>query len=163
MFLIIKTWLPFALFGVLWCDLIRQLSYHWEANEQYAYGWFVPLLAIGLFWKKWITRPAPLVVVPQPGVIALIATLAALLLPARVIYEISPDWPLISWAYALMVVALSLYGIFTLGGMTWVKYLAFPVCFHSGRGAMAISNRALAHSGADAPGSKYDRGDFGLV
>jgi len=53
----LKTWLPIAVFGILWLDLIRQLSYTWETNEQYAYGWFVPLLALGLFLKKWPTRP----------------------------------------------------------------------------------------------------------
>ena len=49
--------LPLAAFALLWLDLIRQLSYVWRANEQYAYGWFVPLLALGLFVKKWPLRP----------------------------------------------------------------------------------------------------------
>ena len=55
---ILRVWLPVALFGVLWADLIRQLSYTWESNEQYAYGWFVPILALALFWKRWLTRPS---------------------------------------------------------------------------------------------------------
>jgi len=51
--------LPLTAFAVLWLDLIRQLSYVWRTNEQYAYGWFVPILALGLFLKKWPTRPRP--------------------------------------------------------------------------------------------------------
>ena len=51
--------LPLALFSVLWIDLIRQLSYQWSTNEQYAYGWFLPFLALGLLLKKWPDRPVP--------------------------------------------------------------------------------------------------------
>jgi hypothetical protein len=50
---------PLAAFSVLWIDLIRQLSYQWSTNEQYAYGWFVPFLAFGLILKKWSDRPPP--------------------------------------------------------------------------------------------------------
>jgi exosortase/archaeosortase family protein len=51
--------LPLAAFAILWADLIRQLSYEWSTSEQYAYGWFVPLFALGLFLKKWPSRPLP--------------------------------------------------------------------------------------------------------
>jgi len=55
----LSAFLPLALFSVLWIDLIRQLSYQWSTNEQYAYGRFVPFLALGLLLKKWPDRPAP--------------------------------------------------------------------------------------------------------
>ena len=29
----------------------------WTANEQYSYGWFVPVLAAGLLWRSWSERP----------------------------------------------------------------------------------------------------------
>ena len=32
----LKTWLPIAVFALLWLDLWRQLSYEWRINEQYA-------------------------------------------------------------------------------------------------------------------------------
>jgi len=96
-----SAFLPLALFSVLWLDLCRQLSYQWQTNEQYAYGWFVPLLAAGLFWKRWADRPAPdqpSTLNPQPPfwLIALGVLLALLWLPMRVVYEINQDWPLIS-------------------------------------------------------------------
>jgi hypothetical protein len=50
--------LPLAAFALLWFDLCHQLSYVWQTNEQYAYGWFVPVLALGLFIKKWPSRPS---------------------------------------------------------------------------------------------------------
>src|ERR1051326_8088162 len=53
------TILSVVAFIVLWTDLVRQLSYNWSSNEQYAYGWFVPFLSLGLFLKKWSTRPTP--------------------------------------------------------------------------------------------------------
>jgi exosortase/archaeosortase family protein len=56
-----------GLFSVLWLDLIRQLSYQWSNNEQYAYGWFVPFLALGLFWRKWPTRPQVSGLIPHPS------------------------------------------------------------------------------------------------
>jgi hypothetical protein len=62
--LLARQWWPVGLFSVLWLDLIRQLSYQWSNNEQYAYGWFVPFLALGLFWRRWLTRP----VVSSPSV-----------------------------------------------------------------------------------------------
>src|SRR5712672_2872362 len=54
----VHRWLPVILFAVLWVDLVRQLSFTWESSEQYAYGWFVPFLALALFWRRWGTRPA---------------------------------------------------------------------------------------------------------
>ena len=121
--------LPLALFGILWADLIRQLSYEWSTNEQYAYGWFVPLLALGLLWKRWTTRPAAQPQASPFWLVALVVMVALVLLPVRVVHEINQDWPLFSWPLTLGVVGISLYAIFLLGGWTWVRYLAFPVCF----------------------------------
>ena len=143
-------WLPLAFFGVLWADLLRQLGYTWEADEQYAFGWFVPFLALGLFWRRWMTRPAASLPegrrqkaeggwqTPHSAskfqlsafsfqLCAIFCALA--LLPLRVVYEINPDWPLCSWVMALSVVAISLYAVFLAGGWKWVRHFAFPVCF----------------------------------
>jgi len=54
---------------------------------------------------------------------------ALVLLPVRVVHEINQDWPLFSWPLTLGIVGISLYAIFLLGGWTWVRYFAFPVCF----------------------------------
>ena len=153
--------LPLAIFAILWADLIRQLSYEWSTNEQYAYGWFVPFFALALFWRRWMTRPSPEPVpfrFPWPvksaacystgpwpvkssasyftgqrfsiSAFQLCAIFCALaLLPIRVVHEINQDWPLFSWPLTLGVVCISLYAIFLLGGWTWVRHFAFPICF----------------------------------
>jgi exosortase len=128
-------WFPVALFSILWLDLIRQLSYQWSNNPQYAYGWFVPLLALGLFWKRWssrsqINRGVSLVNNPSSVILSVVVfAVALLLLPLRVIHDINQDWPLFSWPLALGVVVISLYAMFLAGGWPCLRHFAFPMCF----------------------------------
>src|SRR3954468_16400540 len=44
-------------FGALWGILWWQLSGEWSVNDQYSYGWFVPLFAIVLFWLRFEDAP----------------------------------------------------------------------------------------------------------
>ena len=126
-----RLWLPLALFAILWADLVRQLSYTWGASEQYAFGWFVPIFALGLFLKRWVTRPDVSGATVRPPFLlsAFCFLLCLLLLPMRVIFEINPDWPLCSWAMTLTVVGISLYAVFLAGGWKWARHFAFPVGF----------------------------------
>src|SRR5437879_12326411 len=78
-----SIWLPIAFFSVLWIDLVRQLSFHWESSEQYAYGWFVPFLSLALFWKRWMTRSAPQVHPSPKWLAGAVAILGGSLLPIR--------------------------------------------------------------------------------
>ena len=121
--------LPLILFGVLWADLVRQLSYEWEAREQYAYGWFVPLFAAALLWRRWLDRPAPNGRRPAIWMTGLVIVAGLALLPMRVIYEINPDWPLLGWLYTLVVVGATLYAFWLAGGLSWTRHFAFPVVF----------------------------------
>jgi exosortase len=45
------------LLAALWLVLWRQLSGEWSVNDQYSYGWFVPIFALFLFWQRWEDRP----------------------------------------------------------------------------------------------------------
>ena len=45
------------LLAALWLVLWRQLSGEWSVNDQYSYGWFVPIFALFLFWLRWEDRP----------------------------------------------------------------------------------------------------------
>lgn len=127
-----KSWLPLILFSILWLDLIRLLSTQWEAREQYAYGWFVPIFAAALFWRRWQDRPGsessqwsvvsgqssvvggPWSVVRGPHFLlsAFCFLLLFSLLPLRIIYEINTDWPLIAWLYTGIIVFVSLYAVY---------------------------------------------------
>src|SRR4051794_21395684 len=121
--------IPLALFSLLWVDLIRQLSFQWSTNEQYSYGWFVPFFALGLLWRRYTCRPAPERVASPRWLTVTIPTLAAVLVPIRLVHEANPDWPLCSWLLTFCVIGISLYAVFTIGGWTWAKHFAFPICF----------------------------------
>lgn len=127
-------WLSLGAFAVLWLDLCRQLSYEWSTNDQYAYGWFVPIFALGLFAKKWRTRPSPSDLRPLPSGHPFSFQLSPFILllsylPLRVIHEINQDWSFCSYLLVLAVVTMSLYAVFLVGGWPWVKHFAFPICF----------------------------------
>src|SRR5215471_10092128 len=87
-----------------WLLVFNALRVDWSTNPQYSYGWFVPLLALGLFWFRWTTRPQP-AASPHSGFALAIAWAAlALLLPIRLIEEANPEWRLIQWAHMTQMV-----------------------------------------------------------
>lgn len=116
-------------FSVLWVDLIRLLSFEWESNEQYSYGWFVPFLAAYLFWWRWRTRPAPSGTRCPAWGIPVVAAAVVGFLPLRAVAETNMDWPLIGWLISLEVVGISLFVVYLMGGVSWVKHCLFPIAF----------------------------------
>lgn len=128
----VKRSLIWATVGVLaafWAALIYQVSADWRVVPEYAYGWSVPWLAAFLFWKRWITRPAP---EPQGAPILVCAaalTLALCYLPIRLLEEANPDWRMLTWAQALQVVSLTLFALFYAGGLRWLRHFWFCVAF----------------------------------
>ncbi len=114
--------------AVLWGMLVYHLSVHWDLNPQYGYGWFVPILALYLFVRRWSTRPVPAAANERWAAFALIAGLAAIP-PTWFIAQPNPDWRLVSWVFALETVAITLAAIDYAGGRPWVRHFVFPVCF----------------------------------
>lgn len=115
--------------GLLWLETIRHLKGEWSYNPQYAYGWAVPFLALYLFWRRWMTRPAPLPPTGRLWAIACAFVLALLFLPLRFLSEANPDWRLLSWALALGAVGITASCIFLAGGRSWLRHFLFPVAF----------------------------------
>src|ERR1700686_3343751 len=115
--------------GVLWWWLFYHLHFEWTLDARYNYGWAVPFLALLIFYFQWQRRPPPGGSVKGNLAVACSFTLLALLLPVRVIEEANPDWRLLSWTLALLVVAFSLLFLARRGGRDWVSHFAFPVCF----------------------------------
>lgn len=114
--------------SVLWLWLFHHLHYEWTLNPQYNYGWAVPFLAGLIFFLRWQRRPEPHA--PSAGMLSILSFLILLpLLPLRVIEEANPDWRLLGWTLALLVVSYMLISLARTGGATWVKHFAFPVCF----------------------------------
>ena len=114
---------------LLWVWLFHHLHFEWTINEQYNYGWAVPFLAAFLFYMRWQMRPRP--AAPRRAGLLRISSWALLLalLPVRAIEEANPDWRLLSWTFALLVVAYSLLALLRFAGTGWLRHFAFPVCF----------------------------------
>ncbi len=124
------SWLiVLVVFGLIWLELINQLKPEWWLNPQYNYGLIVPLLALYLFWKRWRNRPSPAPPATTAVPIALILFGAALLFPLRFLAEANPDWRLLSWVLAVVVVTISLSFVYLSGGRVWLRYFAFPILF----------------------------------
>ncbi len=114
--------------AVLWGMLVYHLSVHWALNPQYGYGWFVPILALYLLTRRWSSRPAPAMDANRWATIAFIAGLVAIP-PTWIIAQPNPDWRLLSWAFALETVAVTLAAVDYAGDGPWLRHFAFPVCF----------------------------------
>ncbi len=114
-----------------WVALWDRLRIDWSVNDQYAYGWFVPPLALALFALRWRDQPEPR---PPMGrwkwalALAAGAGLAALL-PVRLIEEPNGDWRLIEWAHALILTGATLTTLAWGGGWRWAWHFTFPVGF----------------------------------
>jgi hypothetical protein len=120
-----------AFFAALWFILWRQLSGEWLVNDQYSYGWFVPLFALVLFWLRWEDAPqlrarseeqgaeenaaqtlssnllAPSTKARALSIVIVILALV-LLLPIRVFEIGNPDWRPLSWLHAICTVTITL-------------------------------------------------------
>ena len=125
-------WLPVggALLAV-WIALWDRLRIDWSVNDQYAYGWFVPPLALALFALRWRDQPVPQ---PPAGASKWALALAAgvglvLLLPTRLIEEPNGDWRLMEWMHALVLVGVTLAVLGWCGGRRWAWHFVFPVGF----------------------------------
>jgi exosortase len=121
------------LFTALWFLLWRHLSSEWRVNEQYNYGWFVPLLALVLFWLRWEDRPKPeadghsFVGISVAIGLAIIGLF--LILPIRVFEIGNPDWRPLGWLHAIIVDAITLVFIWYCGGRPWLRHFSFPILF----------------------------------
>jgi len=124
------TILAAATAGLCLCgELIAQIHLDWTLNPSYGYGWSVPFLAALLFRFRWNQRPDPTPPLARHLILTLLALMAGLLLPLRILAKANPDWRLVSWAVALSVVGIAFCCVFIAGGWRWVKHFAFPIVF----------------------------------
>ena len=125
-----KRWLAWSTPALLWLWLFHHLHYEWSLNEQYNYGWAVPFLAALLFYQRWGSKPQPAEPVPRAAITEVIRwTLLLVLLPVRVVQEANPDWRLLSWVLAVLVVAYTTLELGRAGGAAWIRHFAFPIGF----------------------------------
>ena len=112
-----------------WVLAIRHLSTEWSLNEQYHFGWLVPVLAAYLVKVRFEQCPAP---ASMPRRTLLAATLwvfamaAVLVMPIR---EANLDWRVIDWWLVPLALAASFTCLWQAGGLAWVRHFSFPVLF----------------------------------
>lgn len=112
-----------ALFGLLtW-----HLSFFWQTNPQYNYGWLVPGIAIFLFLRRWSSRPdiRPASRWVWPALVLCLIVLA----PIWLVREATPDWSVMTWLLACTIVVALLLTLCRCGGTPWLIHFTFPVCF----------------------------------
>ena len=117
-------WLLLVLLGVFWLLPCLGLSIHWEANPQYHFGWFVPVLAIYAAWHRWRTRPAP--GAPLPGSIPAAVCAGLAMAPAWLFAQPNPDWPLLNWCITALAAMLTLAVVAAIGGGRWLRHFFVP-------------------------------------
>jgi len=118
--------------GYLWFHLIDNLRLEWSTDPQYSYELFVPVLVIGLLFRRWqngdFRERGPVAANPW-AVVWLCVGLAFLYLPTRLIEEATPEWRPIQWSLGVQVLGLTLYTIYLAGGKSWLRQSAFPILF----------------------------------
>ncbi len=111
--------------------LLRPLARFWNENDNYAYGWGVPLLAAFLFHERWRCRPKP--ALPREagrlGVVLVAFGWAAICLALRLVLETEPASRPLLWLAATLWISALLAWIDLLGGRQWLRHFAFPILF----------------------------------
>src|SRR5215510_6743820 len=88
----LRTPLGLSTLALCWLLVFNALRVDWATNPQYAYGWFVPLLTLGLLRFRWTTRPEPAPALRARQVTAITLGALVLLLPIRLVEEANPEW-----------------------------------------------------------------------
>jgi exosortase len=122
-------WLVACVLILLWGYAIYRLGTLWHGSEDYAYGWFVPLLCLSLLWERWQRRPAREGLEATTGPLIVWGVLALALLPSCLFLEVIPYWRFAGWAFAGAIIGITFCALYLIGGRSWVHHFAFPLLF----------------------------------
>lgn len=128
---LVVLWAPGVLLLAYWIQFWSRLGVEWSATAQYAFGWCVPFLTVGLLYVRWESRPSPQPLKGLPRNLVAAAILMGLLLhiPICLFEEASSGWRPLLWVREFWLLALSLGAVALVGGWSWVRHFAFPLCF----------------------------------
>jgi len=126
--------LCFLPIGLLWWVLINHLRVEWTLNAQYNYGWVVPFLCAYLAWHASRNQGASKLASFFSTTLfktswVVLVILALIYVPTRLVQEANPEWRLVSWALAVIVVGLTLVFVYRVFGMRVLRWMAFPILF----------------------------------
>jgi len=122
-------WLAAGVLLLLWAYAVYRLGTAWYGNPDYAYGWFVPLLCLALFWERWKQRPAREPVEASTGPVIVWGVLALTLLPTCLFLEVIPYSRFAAWPFAGAIIGITFCALYLIGGRSWVHHFAFPLLF----------------------------------
>lgn len=120
---------PWLVAFIPWALLVNYLRLEWSVNEQYSYGFVVPILSFYLVVQLWPMRPDPRPTGRSFWLSALTVFFAALFLPLLLLVEASPEWRLIGWLLALATLGLTTSLLLQRAGWPWLRHFAFPLLF----------------------------------
>jgi exosortase len=98
---------------LLWLQLFVALIPTWRHGEYYSYGWFVPLLAAGLAWRRWnllaptFRQPAHASGKPHIPLAIFLISAVLLIIPLRLIGTADPGWRPPLLAHVVLVFAIT--------------------------------------------------------
>lgn len=131
-------WIPYAvLLVLLWGWAVGIDSFFWRTNENYSYGWVVPPLMLFFLWRRVQSRPLEFwrglregtARVPSPpGWLLAFAALAAF--PLEVLRSEYHQSGIVLWGINAAAIGASLFTAYYLGGVSLVRWIAFPVLFY---------------------------------
>lgn len=116
----------YLLLGLIWGDLFLTLSLEWSLNEQYQYGYLVPLIGAYLIYLRWQDKPTTEFARFKNLTTCLLFIAIACLYPTKVILESNPDWRLMHWTQSLIVYTTTLVILYHWGGLPWLKHFSLP-------------------------------------
>ena len=121
--------LPVCVLVALWGYAVYRLGTLWHSNDDYAFGWFVPLLCLGLFWERWKRRPDRSPVRPAGGTFFVLGIFGLILPVGAIFLDVIPNWRFAGWLFAGAAIGITFVILYFLGGRSWSRYFAFPVIF----------------------------------
>ncbi len=117
----------------VWWQVIWRLRGEWTGNPQYGFGWFTPVIALGLGWMRWKSRPAPStnwesgITRSLTWIFLILGMLMWSLTEA--LFLTNPDWRVTGWISVLGAGALTLGFWLWIGGRSWLLHFAFVSLF----------------------------------
>ena len=120
----------------LWFALINYLRVEWALNPQYAYGSAVPFMCLFLLGRNLLQPESQIPLpatraprFPRTVIYGLLALVAGLYLPTRLLQEAVPTWRLVGWALAVEVIGITLILIRLSGFGARFSSFVFPIVY----------------------------------
>ncbi|MBV8588020.1 MAG: exosortase/archaeosortase family protein [Verrucomicrobia bacterium] len=117
-----------AILAYAWLFFFYQLSVFWGFEEDYRYGWAVPVLMAYLVYRRLKLLGPPQFKYSPLSLLVFFG--GAVLLPLfRIVLDANLDWRLAVWLLAFATVGMTFSFAWMAGGKRWIKVLAFPILF----------------------------------